>query len=127
MIHRANYRAPRARPAQPSRPIPGDRMSRFGEFQRRRTAANIAVERMHDRRPKDRISHADRHDTSALPFGAPEIPGGTLDGGAGAVGKFGHKIGKPPHPGLVARVGVRRVVGGGFRRGQIGHNAPSIC
>src|SRR5262245_12371499 len=50
-------------------------MSSINEFERLRTAADVTTKRAHDRRSKDRISHADRHDTRSCPFVAPELSG----------------------------------------------------
>src|SRR5215471_13273227 len=63
-----NAAAPRLQPGQLLRPIPA-RNVRHQRFERFRTVADITTKRVHDRRSKDRISHADRSTNSGTRLG----------------------------------------------------------
>src|SRR5215471_9935074 len=63
-----NAAAPRLQPGQLLRRIPA-RNVRHQRFERFRTAADITTKRVHDRRSKDRISHADRSTNSGTRLG----------------------------------------------------------
>src|SRR5579872_2858087 len=76
----------------------------FCEFERRRTAVNVAMQRAHHWRPEHRVGHADRHHAVAAPVIAPEVACGALERGAVAVERFRHQVRKTPHAGLVADI-----------------------